>query len=266
MVMDAAPTSLRSEIEKQAVPAERLSRALAPIRFLLIDDGAPESLSAVRMITQLPLPPGSYVFLVGLVACREAISYAVRLANLEQIQDQLNRAGVKSGIKLLAGAPVEALTAYAQQVQAHMVIVGGRCRPRSPLMLEGSLLGLVEKSPIPLFLVRPGREKINTVIALCSGSEDCELALEAMIMFPFPEEVAIRVLHTHPGHAASGRYEEMIKAPGEAPAYIEKEQPDLLVSGLSALEQLISRPETFLGKGVSLPCSGSLLVVKEPQV
>jgi len=173
--------------------------ALHSLRIQLAVDGSEHSVSATRLIGDLPLPPGSQVTALGVLAPLRPPGRAALMAALNEVEMHLKARGIQVNTGLLHGHPAEALIDFASEHPPELMVVGAKgLHATMGILLGGVAQQIVEHARWPLLVVRAPYSELQRVLLAIDGSPDSQRTVEYLARFPLPENVDVHVIHVVP--------------------------------------------------------------------
>jgi nucleotide-binding universal stress UspA family protein len=170
-----------------------------PMKIILAVDGSEHSFTAAQFICDLPLPEGSVVVALGVLSQRHTPSRYLLAAALDKAQTILQDGGAEVQAGLLHGNPAEALTSFAHEHKADLLVVGAKgLRATLGILLGGVAQQVVEYANCPVLVVRAPYEKLLRVLLVVDGSSHSQCAVGYLTRFPFPERSNVHVMHVLP--------------------------------------------------------------------
>jgi nucleotide-binding universal stress UspA family protein len=176
---------------------------LKPIRILFACDGSEHSLAAASLLQDLPLPPGSTVFLIAVLIPRNAASHSLLENMLHQVSSTLKMGGVRDvQPEIITGYPAEQIIEYAQTNAIDLVVIGAKgLRHTLGIFLGGVAQQVLEYSPAPVLVVRAPYSGLHKILLATDGSTHSQDMLgfvcrqEEQCSFPLPQPAAVNIAH-----------------------------------------------------------------------
>lgn len=187
------------------------------MRILVGTDGSEAAASACRFLRALPLPEGTRIRLVSVIAppaplvgpladgvvANWAILYEVEKAEEEAAAKAaddgralLERPGVDVETEVRRGDPARELIAAADAWNADLVVVGSRGLTGLERVLLGSVAANVARHcRRPVLVGREPRNDLREAILGTDGSERARHAAQFLARFPLPPETRVTVVH-----------------------------------------------------------------------
>jgi nucleotide-binding universal stress UspA family protein len=176
--------------------------ALEGMRILLAVDGSSHALDAARLVSDLPLPPGSCVTALGVLTLRNYLYSPGReglLAALDQAEATLAGCSAEVRTGLRYGHPAEELVSYADEHQVQLMVLGARgLRGTLSILLGGVAQQIVEYAGMPVLIVRSPYTGLRRVLLACDGSRPAEQAACFLGRLPLPAGAEVSVVHVLP--------------------------------------------------------------------
>ncbi len=170
-----------------------------PMKIFVGVDGSEHSYAAIQLLSDLPLPAQTCVTVLAVLIPRDASSYAVRAALLEQVRAQLQERGLEVTTELLTGYPGEMLAAYTEEHRPDLFVLGAKgLRATLGILLGGVAQQMVEYAPCPVWIVRAPYQHLRQVLLTTDGSSYSQCAVDYLAAFPIPADTVIKVMHVLP--------------------------------------------------------------------
>lgn len=195
-----------------------------PMNIFLAVDGSENSMAAVQMVSDLPLPPDSTITALSVLTARNTPGRAAMSQVLDQAKDILQKKGMKVATGLLHGQPAHALASFAEENNPDLIALGATgLRAQAPrssftIPLGGVAQQMVEYAQSPVLIVRKPYQGLRRVLLVVDGSTASQAAaayLEGELYygsipyrqgvktelpsrkprFPFPSETKIEVMY-----------------------------------------------------------------------
>jgi nucleotide-binding universal stress UspA family protein len=145
-------------------------------RILIATDGSSSAHEAVDFGLELAAEQDSEVTFMHVVPVLErgAPAFAVPPV-LHQVNDgdrkvlleaaeRAGERGIEAKTKLVAGVPVDEIVAYADTIDAHLIVVGSRGRGAIASALLGSVSrGILHEARRPVLVVRPVHKRVEAL-------------------------------------------------------------------------------------------------------
>jgi nucleotide-binding universal stress UspA family protein len=174
-------------------------RKTAPLNILLGIDGSDHSQAAVKLLSDLPIAPGSKIWALSVFSPRQLEKHASLKEALERTKDTFEKLGWDIDIELKTGNPAETLLNYAEYKQINLIVMGAvGLRATLGILLGGVAQQVVEYGHWPVLVVRAPYNGIKKVLYATDGSECSQVALQFITNFPFPKEAQIHLIHVLP--------------------------------------------------------------------
>jgi nucleotide-binding universal stress UspA family protein len=247
--------------------------------ILLVDDGSPRFLDAVRFLRDLPISraafPRSSVMLFGIVEPNQTFDWLIRQTFLEQAKEWLGDKGLKVETRLEIGRPLEKLVQVSRELQPDLVMLGSKSR------LSRISETLVRRLDRSLLVVRRPYAGLRSVLAIASS--EALRAVNYLSKFPLPNQAEVQVLSVRLDSLQKTK--NMILAPLEQRAVqilgrerikasrwpnpwrikrraekFERAQFDMVVLGAESLARLVDQKNNT-GKGPPFDARCAMLVV-----
>jgi nucleotide-binding universal stress UspA family protein len=163
---------------------------------LLLDDGSPRFLDAVKFLHDLPISrmalPKSSVTLIGIVESNQSFDLLVRETILEQAKDFLAEKGLRVEAQLFLGDPAGRLVEISQELKPDLVMLGTQRRlAGGKRMLGRPAEALIGQIGQPLLLIQAPYTGLRRVFAVASGPDLC--AIDFLSKFPLPARTVVQV-------------------------------------------------------------------------
>lgn len=176
-----------------------------PLHILLADDGSQHALSAVALLRDLPLLPGSTITALAVLSPRESSNYTALQSALDQTTDLLKRDRVQVVTELKVGYPAETLAEFAELRHPDLIALGAKgLRATLGILLGGVAQQIVEYACCPVLVVRAPYSGLWRILLVTDGSSYSQQAVEFLgdstrcPQFPVPPGAEVRVMHVLP--------------------------------------------------------------------
>jgi nucleotide-binding universal stress UspA family protein len=132
--------------------------------------------SELRVITVVPQPLGSGArpdpaALIKVTAASRRRAMAAGQAAAEHQAKLLQNETTELHAEAVWGTPIKAILREAARADSDLIVMGAKGQTNLSFLLLGSVSnGVVQHSPLPVFLARPGHETIRRVLVAYDGS------------------------------------------------------------------------------------------------
>ncbi|MGB9521709.1 MAG: universal stress protein [Anaerolineales bacterium] len=168
------------------------------LNILIADDGSPDILAAIDLLTSLPLTNCS-VTAISVITAREGDSYAIRQACLEQTSTLFQKKGIPVTTRLEGGDPAEKILEHARLMQPALVVMGANgLRHVFGVPLGGVVEKVVEEIRQPVLIMRHPFHGLQRIGLFTDGSSQAEYATQYLAELPLPDDVVVHVVHVEP--------------------------------------------------------------------
>jgi len=181
----------KTAYDPQSGDAEKGQARSETLNVLLAFDGSPHALAAIDLVSDLfrPCVQARTCKLTAMTVMPTQYigRHEEMQTSLDQLQQRLEQVGLNVTTILRAGNPAASLNAYADEIQANLIVIGARGR-RSALgiLLGGVAQQVVEYSNCPVLVVRAPYRKVHDVLVIDDGSIHCQHMLEYLAP-PLPD-------------------------------------------------------------------------------
>jgi nucleotide-binding universal stress UspA family protein len=178
-----AKKSANNEHDPQDWPEEESQVQVQGLSVLLAFDGSPHALAAIDLVNDLfaPCVQNQTCTLTAMTVMPTQYigGHEEMQASLNQLQQRLEQVGLNVTTILRAGNPAASLNAYAEEIQANLIVIGARGRRSAfGILLGGVAQQVVEYSTCPVLVVRAPYRKVQHVLALTDGSPHSQHMIE----------------------------------------------------------------------------------------
>lgn len=192
------------EAPAELVPVRSAGQLSEPLRILYATDGSEPARAAGRLVAQLPLPEGSTVRLVTVLAddtweippFLRGTEREWALQNFQQAENLLARPGVAVRHSLLFGDPAHEIIREAQATGADLIVLGTHGRTGLTGVLLGSVaVNVAKHARHPVLVVRGAAPGLRRVILAVDSAEHSKQAAKLLARLPLPSETQVTVCH-----------------------------------------------------------------------
>ncbi len=190
----------RSPMNAQAYQPQPIKRVTTKphhkfLNILIADDGSPDILAAIELLTTLPISNCS-VTAISVLTPREGDSYAVRQACLEQTSSVFQKKGIPITTRIEGGDPTEKILEHAKQMQPSLVVLGANgLRHIFGVPLGGVVEKVVEEIRQPVLIMRQPFRGLKRIGLFTDGSSQAEYATQYLAELPLPDDVEVHAVH-----------------------------------------------------------------------
>jgi nucleotide-binding universal stress UspA family protein len=241
-----------------------------PFQIQLAVDGSEYSTAAVRLLSDLPFPPGTSITLLGVVTPGRPPDESMLHEAMEAAKKILKKDGIEVKTVLLFGHAAKQLIEYGREHRPDLMVIGAKgLYATLKILLGGIAHQVVENADWPVLVMRTPYHGLRRVLLATDGSQHCRLAAQYLAEFPLPERTETQVLHVQPLYPAIEVYEHtawpigysgpamisMMPHPEELQAIARREQLDqqqgrvILAETRSILQRAGRKLATFLLRG-----------------
>lgn len=191
------------EMDAQAYTPQPIKRVTTRphhkfMSILIADDGSPDILAAVDLLTQLPLSNCSITAL-SVLTRREGDSYAIREACLNQTKELLQKKDLPVRTILEGGDPAEKILAYVNELSPHLVVLGANGLSHIfGVPLGGVAEKVAEQIRTSILIMRHPFQGLKRIGLFVDGSSQSEYATQYLADLPLPDDIEIDVVHVEP--------------------------------------------------------------------
>jgi nucleotide-binding universal stress UspA family protein len=167
-----------------------------PLQIQLGVDGSEYSMAAVQMLSDLPLPPGSRMTILGVLTAGQPPGEGMLRAAMENAEKILSQNQVETESVLLYGHVAKELIEYGRKQRPDLMVIGAKGLYATPKILLGGVAHqVVEHARWPVLVVRTPYRGLRRVLLAADGSQNCRLAAQYLAQFPLPEQTEIQIIH-----------------------------------------------------------------------
>lgn len=198
--MPATPPVAAPSSSSRTAPEASPLTPRGPFQIVLATDGSAEAAEAARFVRELPLPVGSAIRVVSVVAGPE-FQYAdwvlaTQKRYAEQLTETASGAVGRDGIEVSTATPCGAvpveIVAAGRDFDADLIVTGSRGRTGLPGFLLGSVArNVAHHTRRPVLVVRHFRGPVRKVVLAVDGSSHAEEALRFVRRLPLPNDAEI---------------------------------------------------------------------------
>ena len=153
-------------------------------------------MAAVQMLSDLPLPPGSRITILSVLAAGQPPGEAVLRAAMENAETILSQNQVETESVLLHGHVAKELIEFGHKQRPDLMVIGAKgLYATLKILLGGVAHQVVEHARWPVLVVRTPYRGLRRVLLATDGSQNCRLAAQYLAQFPLSEQTEIQVLH-----------------------------------------------------------------------
>jgi nucleotide-binding universal stress UspA family protein len=169
-------------------------------QIVLALDGSEHSQAGIRLIADLPLPPGSQLTALTVYSAGgPAVSIALQASFRQKVREIFKDRDLMIDTQVLEGHPAEALIDYADSHNPDLIVMGAKgLRATLGILLGGIAQQVVEYAHWPILVVRAPYKGLQRILFVNDGSIYAQQAEAFLGTFPLPEQVDLRVLHILP--------------------------------------------------------------------
>lgn len=223
------------------------------MKILLADDGSQHAQAAVRLLSELPLPPKSHVHVLRVFQPGQIDALRQMEQSLKHTENQLLEGGIKVDAELVLGYPAEKIVETARETKPDITLMGAKgLRATLGILLGGVAQQVVEYACCPVLVVRAPYQGLRRVLLVTDGSSYSRHAVRYLSKFPLPDKVDVRLMHV-----LSPLTQPIIMEPylGGRDAYVPLRTPEEEVKIMEKQEQegqaLLNRTQdSLLKKGI----------------
>ena len=177
------------------------------MRILLAEDGSEHVQAAVQLLSDLPLPKETEIYVLAVVPTSDISRHSVLEQVVELTGEKLRKTGVNVTTDVKGGIPAETINNYADDKHADLIVVGAKgLRATLGILLGGVAQQVIEYAHQPVLVVRAPYKGLQRILVVVDGSEYSQAALEYLgnlekstsPRFPLPVQADIRVMHVLP--------------------------------------------------------------------
>jgi nucleotide-binding universal stress UspA family protein len=188
-----------------------------PFQIQLAVDGSEYSTAAVRLLSDLPFPPGTSITLLGVVTPGRPPDESMLHEAMEAAKKILKKDGIEVKTVLLFGHAAKHLIEYGREHRPDLMVIGAKgLYATLKILLGGIAHQVVENADWPVLVMRTPYHGLRRVLLATDGSQNCRLAAQYPAEFPIPEETEIQVLHVQPLYPAVEAHEYAARPLGYA--------------------------------------------------
>lgn len=188
-----------------------------PFQIQLAVDGSEYSTAAVRLLSDLPFPPGTSITLLGVVTPGRPPDEPMLHEAMEAAKKILKKEGIEVKTVLLFGHAAKQLIEYGREHRPDLMVIGAKgLYATLKILLGGIAHQVVENADWPVLVMRTPYHGLRRVLLATDGSQNCRLAAQYLAEFPIPEETEIQVLHVQPLYPAVEAHEYAARPLGYA--------------------------------------------------
>lgn len=169
------------------------------MKILLADDGSQHAQAAVKLVQELPLPPGSRVHVLRVFPPGQTYAVGQMERQLKHTEEQLLDSGIKTDAELMLGYPAEKIVETATEMKADLILIGAKgLRATLGILLGGVAQQVVEYANSPVLVVRAPYTGLRRVLVVTDGSMFSQRAVRYLGNFPLPGQTEVRLIHVLP--------------------------------------------------------------------
>jgi len=169
------------------------------LNILLADDGSQHAQSAVELLQDVPLPPGSRILILRVFNSGQIPLISDFEKSLERTRSQLSDKGFRVETDLQLGSAAETIIEFAARKKTDLILLGARgLRATAGILLGGVAQQVVEYACCPVLVVRAPYRGLLHILVVTDGSPYSQRAARYLGKFPLAENVDVRVLHVLP--------------------------------------------------------------------
>jgi len=163
--------------------------------ILLADDGSPNVLPAIKLLTDLPIEGDCMVTALRVFTPVESSEYSTIAVEAEKTKKMLegNRFTFQSELEL--GYPSEKIIEYATAHSPDLIVMGAKGSGMFAGMLGSVATNIVHSGHWPVLIARQPYRGLKKVMLVVDGSPASQLTSEFLGMFKLPRDASIEVLH-----------------------------------------------------------------------
>jgi nucleotide-binding universal stress UspA family protein len=148
------------------------------------------------MLSDVPLPPGSCVTILGVLTPGQPPDEATLQAAMENAKKMLSKNELKTESILLHGHVAKELIEYGRKHRPDLMVIGAKgLYATLKILLGGVAHQVVEHARWPVLVMRTPYRGLRRVLLATDGSQNCRLAAQYLAQFPLPEQTEIQMLH-----------------------------------------------------------------------
>ena len=167
-----------------------------PFRIQLAVDGSEHSMAAVHMLSDLPLPPGSCVTILGVLTPGQPPDEATLQAAMENAEKIFSKNELETESVFLCGHVAKELIEYGRKHRPDLMVIGAKgLYATLKILLGGVAHQVVEHARWPVLVMRTPYRGLRRVLLATDGSQNCRLAAQYLARFPLPEQTEVQMLH-----------------------------------------------------------------------
>lgn len=169
------------------------------MKILLADDGSQHAQAAVRLLGELPLPPGSRVHVLRVFPPGQTFAVGQMERGLKHTEELLLEAGIRADADLVLGYPAEKIVQTSKEMKPDLMVIGAKgLRATLGILLGGVAQQVVEYACCPVLVVRAPYHGLRRVLLVTDGSLYSQRAARYLGKFPLPDKVDVRLMHVMP--------------------------------------------------------------------
>ena len=170
-----------------------------PLKILLAVDGSEHAQAATSMLCDLPLPPGSLITTLSVIAPRRPYQRPALEAVLEQTHQTLQDTNLTVETELLQGHPASKIVEFAERQKPDLIVLGAKgLRATLGILLGGIAQQVVEHANQPVLVVRAPYTSLRRILLVTDGSADSQRAVEYLARFSPSSRISVQVNHVLP--------------------------------------------------------------------
>lgn len=178
------------------------------MRILYATDGSEGARSAGELLASLPLPPETKVTVLTVAGGGDGRAIA------EAGVELLRGSGVRVEAQVRSGGAADEILKVAAELQAGLVVIGGRGHTALTRFFLGSVADRVARhAHCPVLMVRPHAGRLREVVLGVDGSDSAARAADWLLEFPLPPECEIRLATLLPNLETITRTHFMVPRP-----------------------------------------------------
>jgi nucleotide-binding universal stress UspA family protein len=168
-------------------------------KILLGDDRSEHAGAALKLLEDLPLPPGTEIIVFRAFSPNQSTDLILMEDALNQTCIRLREKGLHAEPKLLLGSPAEMMVRYAGEELPDLIILGAKgLRATLGILLGGVAQQVVEYAPCPVLVVRAPYRGLKSVLLVTDGSPSSQQALKFLCRLPLPAGIRLWAMHVLP--------------------------------------------------------------------
>ena len=167
-----------------------------PFQFLLAVDGSEHSMAAVQMLSDLPVPPGSTITIMGVFPIGQPPDGTALQAAMEHAETIFSKNEIETESVFLYGHVAKELIEYGRKHRPDLMVIGAKGLHATLQVFWGGVAQqVVEYARWPVLVVRSPYRGLRRVLLATDGSQSSRLAAQYLTRFPLPEQTEVQTLH-----------------------------------------------------------------------